>query len=104
MFLPSLLECFSASYAEAMKTSTPIITSDLSFAHGLCQDAAVYVDTLNAEAVADAIYELSHDKEKQKQMIQAGKQRLATFLTPKRRADRYLEILQELFENRKINK
>ena len=33
VFLPTLLECFSASYAEAMLMKKPIITSDLGFAH-----------------------------------------------------------------------
>src|SRR5690606_33979234 len=42
MFLPTLLECFSASYPEAMKMRVPILTSNLPFAKGICGDAAIY--------------------------------------------------------------
>lgn len=33
MFFSTLLECFSASYAEAMIMKKPIITTDMGFAH-----------------------------------------------------------------------
>ena len=36
MFLPTLAECFSASYPEAMKMERPIITTDLGFARSIC--------------------------------------------------------------------
>ena len=40
LFYPTLLECFSAAYPEAMIMKKPILTSDLSFATGVCGDAA----------------------------------------------------------------
>src|SRR5690606_1283167 len=42
IFLPTLLECFSATYAEAMKMEVPIITPDMGFAHTVCGNAALY--------------------------------------------------------------
>jgi len=41
MFLPTLLEVFSAAYPEAMKMEKPILTSNYSFATDVCQDAAL---------------------------------------------------------------
>jgi glycosyltransferase involved in cell wall biosynthesis len=41
MFLPTLLECFSASYIEAMYMEKPIVTSDLDFAHTVCGNSAL---------------------------------------------------------------
>ena len=40
--LPTLLETFSATYPEAMAMGIPIVTTDLDFAHEVCNDAALY--------------------------------------------------------------
>ena len=56
MFLPTFLECFSASYAEAMLMKKPIITSNLGFAQNVCKDAAVYFDPCNPEDIIDKIF------------------------------------------------
>ena len=42
LFLPTLLECFSASYPEAMIMERPIVTTDMGFARSICGDAAFY--------------------------------------------------------------
>lgn len=96
MFLPTLLECFSASYAEAMYMETPIITSDLDFARGLCGEAAIYVDSLSAEDVAKAIVALSIDKNKQEELKIAGKTQLKTFDNFTERTKKYLEIIEKI--------
>ena len=38
LFLPTLLECFTASYPEAMVMKRPILTSDLPSAKQICGD------------------------------------------------------------------
>ena len=48
MFMPILLECFTATYPEAMRMEVPIVTTDLDFAHGLCGDAACYYEATNS--------------------------------------------------------
>ena len=100
-FLPTLLECFSANYPEAMKTERPILTSDLPFARDICQDAAEYFDPLDPVSIGDVIYNLANDKEKQKRIISSGQQRLQLFCTPEERTSRYLKIIQKEY---KINK
>jgi len=55
LFMPTLLECFSVSYLEAMFHRLPILTSDLDFAHDICDNAAVYFDPLSATDIADKI-------------------------------------------------
>ncbi len=39
LLLPTILETFSGTYPEAMAMGLPIITTDLDFAHEICQDA-----------------------------------------------------------------
>jgi len=95
MFLPTLLECFSASYPEAMKMEKPILTSDLDFAHGLCGEAAVYFNPISPEDIGNKIYLLANSIEKQKALMEKGKQRLLTFDNYENRTTKYLNIITQ---------
>lgn len=96
LFLPTLLECFSATYAEAMKMGKPIVTSDLGFAHTICGDAALYADPVNPNEWAARIIQLLNDSSLIKKLIQNGREEQKKFLSAKKRAERYLDICQEL--------
>ena len=96
MFLPTLLECFSASYAEAMAMRKPILTSDMSFAHTVCQDAAVYFDPMDPADIADKIIALQGDDKKQQYLKDRGEAILQTYSFAEERAGRYLEICSEI--------
>ena len=98
MFLPTLLECFSASYAEAMQLKKPIITSDMGFAHTVCKDAALYVNPMDADDIALKIIELSTSYELQKDLVSKGVKRLEVFGSSHDRAKRYLEICEALIK------
>src|SRR5690606_13705999 len=93
MFLPTLLECFSASYAEAMYMEKNILTSDLGFAHGICGDAAVYFDPLDPKDIAEKIISLGEDEERQEILRKRGLERLKKFDDFKERARKYLDIV-----------
>ena len=96
MFLPTLSECFSASYPEAMKMKTPIITSDLGFARSICGDAALYFAPRDAESAAQQITQLADDAALRRDLCERGTKRLAIFDTPAQRADKILEICENL--------
>lgn len=95
MFLPTLAECFSASYPEAMIMEKPIVTTDLGFARSICGEAALYFEPKNAKVAADQIEKLMGDKELQKALIQNGLTQLKTFDTPEERARKYLELCEQ---------
>lgn len=99
MFLPTLLECFSASYPEAMATRRPILTSDLDFARSICQEAALYFDPLDPAVIAQSIVALVESEELRRQLVSAGEKRLVDFGTAQSRAQRYLELCAELAES-----
>lgn len=92
MFLPSLLDCFSASYPEAMKMDLPILTSDLPFAKNVCGEAAIYFNPVDARDIAEKIYMLYNDPVLQARMIAYGKRKLSEFGTARERARQYLQI------------
>lgn len=93
LFLPTLLECFSASYCEAMVMQKPILTSDLPFAKSICGEAAFYFNPLDENEIANAIVHLYSDKKVQQDLINKGLQQLKTFDTAKERAAKYLNII-----------
>lgn len=96
LFLPTLLECFTASYPEAMKMRKPILTSNLSFAKDICQNAALYFDPLNPKDIANKIIKLSIDQQFQKELILKGVERLQHFETAESRAIKYVEICEKI--------
>lgn len=96
LYLPTLLEIFSASYPEAMVMQKPILTSDLSFAHSICGNAALYFDPYSPIDIANKIEKLMGDNELQRKLIENGDIRLKTFGTAKTRAEKYLKMCEEL--------
>ena len=96
LFLPTLMECFSASYPEAMKMGKPIITSDLPFATTVCDTAAIYFDPIDANDIADKILRLVQEQPLREDLILKGYERLLTFDTAEMRATKYLEICKKI--------
>ena len=96
MFLPTLLECFSASYAEAMVMKKPIMTSDLGFAHTVCKDAAIYFNPDNAAEIAEKIINLKQDKDLQQSLINKGCEQMKQFGSAEDRAVKILELCTEI--------
>ncbi len=96
MFMPTLLECFTATYPEAMKMEIPIVTTDLNFAHGLCGDAACYYSPLDGDAAAEAIHRVAIDSRYARQLIENGKRQLNHFDDYKQRTDKLIHILEEI--------
>lgn len=95
-FQPTLLECFTASYPEAMRMGKPIVTTSLAFAKGICGKAAAYYSPLDAEEAAEAIYKVATDDEYRKQLVEAGKEQLKTYDTYDERAKKLIELCEEI--------
>ena len=96
MFQPSLMECFSATYVEAMKMEVPILTTDLDFAHGLCGNAALYYSPLSAEDAAEKIINIIDNEDLKQSLVENGKQQLLHFDNYSQRADKLIKILETI--------
>lgn len=92
LFLPTLLETFTATYPEAMVMKKPILTSDLSFARDICRDAACYFDPLDSKDIVKKIKKVINNPEIKKRMIDNGIVRVKDFPTSKNRAINLLEL------------
>lgn len=96
MFLPTLLECFSASYPEAMISGLPILTSQLSFAESICGNAALYFDPMNPNDIIKTIKRLLNSPLLYKELQAKGENQLDKFETSTSRAIAYLEIIEKV--------
>ena len=96
MFLPTLAECFSASYPEAMKMEKPIVTTDLGFARSICQDAALYFEPCDARSAAGQVARLVENPALQVELKERGRRRLSAFDSPAQRAEKILSICDDL--------
>jgi len=96
LFLPTLLECFSANYPEAMKMRKPILTSNLSFARGICEEAAIYFEPLNASDIVEKILMLINNESLRLELIRKGTQQLQKYDSSDDRAKKYLFICENI--------
>lgn len=102
LFLPTLLECFSANYPEAMKMKIPIITSNLPFATEVCKNSALYFNPMDPVDISMKMKRLIEDSSIRDQLVENGTARLGSFLTAKQRAGKYLNICKEIIEKEKL--
>ena len=93
IFLPTLLECFTATYPEAMRMQKPILTSNLNFATGLCENAALYFEPLDPKDIGDKIFKLATDELLKKELVANGEEQLKKYDTYATRAEKYIEII-----------
>ena len=96
LILPTLLESFSATYADSLSLRVPIFTSDRDFAKDVCGDSAFYFDPLNAENIYQTLI-VAFDKPKlMKEKIEKGYQRASTFPNWKAVTTMFVENLEKL--------
>lgn len=98
LFMPTLLECFSTTYLEAMFMNVPIVTTDLSFAEDVCSNAALYYDPLSPENAAEKIKNVLYSKKLKSSLVKNGMENLKRFGTSLDRTNKYLEIIRETAE------
>ena len=98
LFLPTLMECFSANYVEAMAMRPPIITTDLGFARAICGEAALYFQPLNPRQALARISELRANPGVHKRLVENGAQQLSRFGTSRERAGAFLALCRDLVE------
>ncbi|MBL0141393.1 MAG: glycosyltransferase [Betaproteobacteria bacterium] len=97
VFLPTLMECFTAVYPESFHAGRPLITSKRDFAEDLCGGAAVYCDPLDPADCAKHIAATFHDSAGAKELVARGRHRLsAHFVTAPERYSRIIATLQRI--------
>lgn len=99
VFLPTLLEVFSATYLEAMAVGVPIVTTDLDFARDNCGDAALFYSSTSYVDAASKVNEVLSDMNIRDMLIDKGRVKLSEYPTLKAKYDRLYEIFTEIVVN-----
>lgn len=98
--VPSLYEGFGLPAAEAMACGTPVVATTGGALSEVVGDAGILVPPRNADALAAAIRQLLNDKQAQRQMSEAGRQRVREQFNWEQAARRTLEVYQEVMTTR----
>jgi glycosyltransferase involved in cell wall biosynthesis len=72
LFFPTLLETYGFPYIEAMFFKKPILTSDLDFAHSICEDIAFYFNPHSVESIIGAMLDYDKNYDELNQKISRG--------------------------------
>lgn len=96
VFMPSLLETFSANYPEAMSAGKPILTSNFSFAQQVCGKAALYFNAQDAQDIAEKITALISSPLLRQQLVTTGYGQLKQLESPNSRAEKLLMLLEHI--------
>ena len=98
VYVPSILEVFSASYIEAFAVGRPLLCADRNFARDVCGNAAAYVDPLQPSEVVRAMQQLVNDTQKVSEICHEGIQRLKFFGGQEIRYERITACLESLVQ------
>jgi glycosyltransferase involved in cell wall biosynthesis len=98
---PSLMETFSVTPLETFAMRRPLFASNRSFVRDSCADAPMYFDPRSPSDIADTLGNALTAPEMMMKHVERGLEVLAEHLTPRRRAIRYMQILQEAANGKK---
>jgi len=93
VFVPTLLETFSAVYPEAMYMERPILTTDLPFSKDICKNAALYFDPDSIDDCVSKIMQLMTSDGLRKELVNNGLKRVEDFDLPETRFKKILDFL-----------
>ena len=95
VFLLSRLESFSNNIIEAWYFRKPLVISDEEWAHGICKDAAIYVDRDNPYKIANEI--ISANKSGYyKDVINRGEEEYKSYPSINERTGQELEYVKQI--------
>ncbi len=99
VFVPSILETFSATYLEAFASGKPLVVSNKKFSREICKDAAVYVNPYKSKKAALLIDKLIKDVNLQDNLKKKGYERLKSFPSQEERANRIIKLLKKVLDS-----
>ena len=94
VILPSRVESFSNTVAEAWTMKKPLLVSDLDWAREACGDGAQYFQYDDATNAARAIVDLRGGGNRSSQLIDAGKRMMGKYPTSAERFQQYMGVIE----------
>lgn len=94
LLMPSLVEGFGLPALEAMRQGCAVMAAQAGALHEVCGDAALYVDPLSEDSLADGLDRLAREEPLVARLREAGPRHAAAF-TWARTADALLSLLRQ---------
>jgi glycosyltransferase involved in cell wall biosynthesis len=96
VFMPTLLESYSATFVEAMAFKKILLVSDRAFAREICGNAAIYMDPLSVDSMIQALETATKSIDLSKEKIAIGSKLFAERTESWAEiAEKYAEILSQ---------
>lgn len=95
VILPSQLESFSNTIAEAWTMQRPLLISDMDWARSLCGAGAAYFQYRDPQSAAEQIIRLRSDVGYYRNLVSEGERMLHTYPLPGDRFRQYLSIIEQ---------
>jgi len=95
---PSTYEGFGLPPLEAMACGCPTIVSNIPIMREICQDAAYYVDPLNADDIAGGLRRVLEDQALRQKLKSTGLRRVTHF-SWKESAEKHISVIDKLLAN-----
>ncbi len=95
VILPSQLESFSNTIAEAWMMQRPLLISDIDWARSLCGTGAAYFQYRNPQSAAEQILRLRKNNACYRNLVSEGERMLRTYPAPVDRFKQYLAIIEQ---------
>ena len=92
---PSLYEGFGFPVLEAMACDTPVACSNVSSLPEVAGDAALQVDPLDSDALAEAMHQVATDRALRKVLIERGRAQVQRF-SWQHSAGQVLDVLEDV--------
>lgn len=95
LLFPSLYEGFGMPVLEAMSVGVPVVCSNTTSLPEVAGDAALFVDPLNTQSIADSIGRILENKNLREELVRKGHENSRRF-SWEETARQYLKIYQEI--------
>ena len=101
LLAPSLYEGFGFTILEAMASGTPVITANVTAMPEVAGEAAILVDPLNVEEIAQAVRYLYADCEQRQLLVSKGLERSSRF-TWESTAEQVASVYEQVYEQQQL--
>jgi glycosyltransferase involved in cell wall biosynthesis len=95
MIFPSLAESFGLPLAEAMSVGCPILAADLSYAHEVAGNAAIYFNPRSPGDLSECVISVLKSPGTLRNLVKLGKERSVLFSYEKI-ADQFANVIQKV--------
>lgn len=100
LLAPSLYEGFGFTLLEAMASGTPVITANVTAMPEVAGDAAILVNPLNVEEIAQAVRRLYAHLDQRETLVSKGLERSSQF-TWENTAEQVARVYEQVYEQRR---